>query len=101
MTSYLRACAGCGGSFAADNRPGPYYCPKCHKANVDAFDPQPGDTVMTLLPSGAPRESYRPVWIIRRFEGNEVVVRQLGFPEADERRFPVGSLDPATWTRRP
>ncbi|QES45184.1 hypothetical protein DEJ49_33120 [Streptomyces venezuelae] len=111
MSSYVRMCAACQRDFLANVWFGDFYCSKCTKRQLNAFDPQPGDTVKELHRATAYQSTdingpYRETWVILARacpEGehdcdarDEVTLRQLGFPEGPEHVRTVGHLDPAT-----
>ena len=91
MISYLRSCAGCGGSFAAHNSRSldeAYVCDKCMpKVMPPDFDPQPNDIVRFI-------DGPRGDWLVLGRDGDMVSVRRLGFPEAEPRPVSIHALYP-------
>jgi predicted amidophosphoribosyltransferase len=93
MTSYLRCCGGCGGSFAvAYSTNEIWFCPACTKKLPD-FDPQP-------YAIGGPenqRVRYGPhlrEYVVLAREGDQVTIRPLGNPDAEEITVNVNVLRP-------
>lgn len=90
MTSYLRNCAGCGGSFATgDGASDSYFCPKCHTGNVEKFAPTVNSVVELL---GQPRSRYVVLDIA---DDGEFTLRRLGFPEGPTLSVREAHLNPA------
>jgi hypothetical protein len=89
MTSYLRNCAGCGGSFATgDGVSDSYFCPKCHKGNVEKFAPKVSNVVELL---SQPRSRY----VVLAVDEGEFTIRRLGFPEGPTLAVREAHLNPA------
>lgn len=86
--SFLRSCAGCGGSFAAnDGVSDSYFCPKCRRTREEAYSPQKGALVVLLA-------EPRTVYVVLDVDGDDFTVRRLGFPDAASRTVRRGELDP-------
>ena len=87
----LRSCGRCGGSFLGDNRNEIYFCPAC-TAKLPPFNPQP-------YPIGSQDEQQcryegRLMVVLAR-EGELVMVRPLGNPEAAPVTVHINNLRPA------
>lgn len=92
ITSILRNCGGCGGSFLGDNRNEIWFCPKCTAA-LPPFDPQPYAKCKEQPDKQRCRYRGQVMAVIAR-EGDMVTVRPLGNPDAPAREVHVNDLRP-------
>jgi hypothetical protein len=93
MVSYLRCCAGCGGSFAvAYTTNEAWFCPKCTAA-LPEFNPQP-------YGRGRPDDQsvrygpYLVQYVVLDRKGDMVTIRPMGNPDAMSFEVHVNNLRP-------
>ncbi|MFF0183479.1 hypothetical protein [Streptomyces sp. NPDC005244] len=48
-----------------------------------------------LLPASAPREGYRPTYVVLARDGDTLTLRKLGFPDSATFECSVNNLDPS------